>query len=1265
MIKRVLKHLFSSNPYTVFKNIKDSIINFNIINVNSKEELDEVLSTATLSKKNLTDKHILKFIGNIKPQEIYITRDYDVNLSINNPYSFLSHSKNNPQHLSTIAKEEKNSKVIILGNAGLGKTYELEHLAQEIWDDCTDERIPVYQKFKNFTTQNTIERFIYYKWKSVDNITFIFDGIDEIQDIQDFISKLENFITILENENKQFSIVISCRTNIYESIVKTISGFKVFYLKELIPSEGKSLLKKLCGPIIDDFDFNSNISTFLRNPFQIEVLSEYINTHQKLPTNTAMLWENYIDKRLSIDTKYKQIRKGLNITLIKSYCKKISLINELRKSNVFTQDQLLKITNTNSSDLSQFMQNPLIDKIPDSDDWYFVHRNIQEYFAALMISELETDDIIDIIQIENTGKTNPSLFNTISFLINIMDHTTTKFDGIIDWLIDHEPELLFKAEGDRIYTGIRESVFKKYFDTQCKKKTLWIDTRNSFSVPEISSFGSVPKNLTYLKNEIHDKTNHQRALISAINLLSYFIIPENKIEEIKEFLIDCLRDPDYHIAIKASIVDCITIRKLAKNDDNYLDSIFEIFSKDTGNHINSSLLSLIEDYENIDRFFEFLHNEFLRAHKVMPRAFPEDIDRRNDYMLQGLILKLESPENFLTITQHFFKKQPRISLPNTDSFVQGFAEKCIKFIQIDSNFIIRFLSNIDNEIPLRRYRNLITTIIKSSQVDQEVILNLLDNFPFDKIRFFICYIISTDSLEIVSERIIQGVPDESIEGFRNMINNRNDKELARRFEGLMKDNGVEFKEKLWTEEDQLNLERDLKNRIQSNFDILFRPEQLIEEIEEIFIENDIISMTFDIIHNLTDTWYNENNNSGELVTSLAILQDLCNVYELTQFDQIRNELKVNEFYRFNQIMVLRERYNREKKVYTVSENQKLIISEWCKKTAKSIDLERLIIWKGSSKFQLHPDIEKLRVVFFFLDHFPLDLEQSFLLECIPFYNMGIAYYGDQNFQNLFDKINDKTLVDNKIIDNILNKELSAFVLSWHIDYALEHSLEQTYPQIRSYLTNLNDNMNRSEKLKLYIEKSLDSSALIDCCTNIQSSICWSAVDLLTERKEEQALCTRLAREYLDSGDNIHTSNALRVLFYWKENDAIRQMINVVNKGLLRILADNNFTNYNVVENYDILEELYELFYVQPSEGFEGNFGKTFTETYISNLSNNSDGYESVQEVLNRIKTELQDSGDDLFYISLLIDISKTSHVISKSKSYNFRIARKKVEKLCD
>lgn len=1268
MIKKILKILGLNDSKTVIKNIEDSSVDVTIIeniHLTKEDELVNILSIKKLSKEKLTDNDRSNFIGDLETHEIHINRDYGIQPSNNNPLSWFQHSEENLRNLSSITREKENHKVLILGNAGLGKTYELEHLALEIWNDSSDERVPIYSNFKNFTTLDTLDSFIYHKWKSVDTIMFIFDGIDEIQNIHDFIAKLQNFITSLEKEDRQFSMVISCRTNIYESLVKNVSGFKVFYLKELVYLQGKALLKKWSGSIIDDFDFNQNHLTFLRNPFQIKILSEYINTHKKLPSNTAILWKSYIDERLSYDTSDKFKRIALNPPLIKSYSKKISLINELRKSNVFNQDQLFKIAKNSSSDSKEFMLNPLLDTIPSSEDWYFEHRNIQEYFAALTISEMELDDIIHIIQIKNTSKTNPSLFNTISFLLNILDETDAKYDSIIQWFLDNEPELLFKAEGDRISSDIREKVFTNYFEKECKEKTFWINRRSSIGIQEIAKFASIDNNYSYLLKEIENKENHHRVLVSAIELLSCFVIPVNHVQDLKKFLINCLRDPDYNISIKARIVNCITLQELTKNDDEYLDSIFDIFAKDSGNEINSSLLSLIEEYEYPDRFFQFIHDEFLRAHDIQPRAYTEDVHRGNDSKVQTLALKLESPDNFLEITKYLFSGTSNIKLPHTIYFFEKLEEKCIRFIEIENSFVDRFLS-MTTDTFFSMHRNILLSIVKKSGTGQRVILHLLANLKFKEISYFIVYLLDSDSLQVVCDHIIElRLANESIENFRNRIASDNDQELAQEFEGIMKDQGVDFKKELWSKEDELNRKITIQNRVQSNFDMLFQPEILIEEIERIFEENRLTTLTFNQLHKIQMKWYDENGHGADIFKPLDVLNDLHIRYHNNTLDEVREQLTSNEFYRIHEIMTVIQRYEKDKKKYIVSENQKSVILDWCERTSKSIDLENLVIWGKSKGFGLHNDFDKLTVIFFYLDHFSFNLDQSFLLDCIQFFNMGISNFDNENFESLFDKINDKGLFDARVIENIQHKRLTPFALSRHIDYALENSLKQTYPKIRDYLTNLNNHINESKKLKLYLERSSDSSVLKDCCTNIHSSICWSAIELLTEKKEEKTLCIRLAHEYLDTGDNLFISNALKVLFYWKENDAIKELIKVVDNGLLRVLADNNFTNYDAVESYDIIEEIYELFYVRQPEGLEGNFGRTFTQTYISNLSIFDEGYEAVQSVLQRIKTGLKDSGDDLFYINLLIDESKKTHVNSKSESYNFEKARKLVEKLCD
>ena len=146
------------------------------------------------------------------------------------------------------------------------------------------------------------------------NILFILDGIDEISDIENFKSKIENFIANKIDKTKKYKFIISCRTNVYESIAKGLSGFKTFYLKNLTQYESLELLKKKCGNIIDTIGNQDILLDFLKTPFHIEIVADFINQQQALPKNTADLWKTYIISRLSIDENDKLKKIKLDIT---------------------------------------------------------------------------------------------------------------------------------------------------------------------------------------------------------------------------------------------------------------------------------------------------------------------------------------------------------------------------------------------------------------------------------------------------------------------------------------------------------------------------------------------------------------------------------------------------------------------------------------------------------------------------------------------------------------------------------------------------------------------------------------------------------------------------------------------------------------------------------------------------------------------------------------------------------------------------------------
>ena len=83
----------------------------------------------------------------------------------------------------------KKDKIVLLGNPGIGKTTELKHLSNALWEKKDETGlIPFHIDLKFFRKTNKFEDLILYEdWKTLPSIIFILDGLDEIEDLHIFV----------------------------------------------------------------------------------------------------------------------------------------------------------------------------------------------------------------------------------------------------------------------------------------------------------------------------------------------------------------------------------------------------------------------------------------------------------------------------------------------------------------------------------------------------------------------------------------------------------------------------------------------------------------------------------------------------------------------------------------------------------------------------------------------------------------------------------------------------------------------------------------------------------------------------------------------------------------------------------------------------------------------------------------------------------------------------------------------------------------------
>ncbi|WP_284651128.1 NACHT domain-containing protein [Flavobacterium terrisoli] len=1154
-----------------------------------------------------------------------------------NKFSFFQDDKS----LLELIKDE--NIILLLGEPGSGKTTELINLSKYFEKNISDLGVtPIFINLSNKDRFEDISDLMPVDWKANNRIVILLDGFDEFE----FKSVLsEQIKRLLENKEISFKIVISCRTYAYNEELSQLEPAK-FYLDGFTTAQSMKLLNGKFGLPVEVYDKieKDKFKDILEDPFMLNLLGIYYTSHNIIPDSVFEIYEN--------------IKGGMPADEIEMY-KIFALILELTKNTSIEKAELRSLFGLGYNKLINLK---FIQKSFDKRSFKFIHKNYQEYFAALALSELSYDRIIDFIVIKGTNKTHQSLFNTITFLINIVE--IDKYNLLVEWLKANDRELLFKADKNRI-ENIRVEIFREYFETECIDKTFWITNNKTLTVKEIADFGDCVENFDYLNRIVNNDKNHYRVIISALELLSFFTVPLDRRDDFKQELLCLLKSESISDAIKAHVVSCINDQMFCDEDIEYLHKIFEIFKAETSKQINIELLSLLKDYKPIDDFFWYIKDEFLRDKRILPRVEKDDVMRGNSWKLEKLIIRLKSSSNFIFFAKFYFDETTNSYTDNR--FAEDIIEKCLFFESEESDFLVRLLSSFEDKEKYYLRETLLKALILKSSINSQIesFKYLIENFTFNNVGYFLASITTEKTINIVIDKFKDGSLDsDNLDFFRNVIANHGNRKLAGEFNSIMIENEFTFKHDFLLEREFEEQKMEFENKPQDNFDKLFNKPQLLSEIQVIFGEYGN-SVKPERMREIDMAWYEKNGHGNRIDIAYSLLSRL--VYkekrEITYDDVV--EILNEEFIIIKEIKSKIEGSDKIK----VKEEQKEFLCQWCLEVSKDIDFNKIMKRIDDSRFSLLKDYERLKTVLFFMIELDINLPQQFMLDSIEFFDVDKSNVEDNNLDILKGRIKNIDVFNQRIVENLLNKQLVFFSLNKHIQYALDNSLVETFSKIRECF--LIDGLiyNSDSQLSQYIKLTSDTDLLVELCIDVKSHVCWSSIKILMDLGIHKELCIEKAIEYLelemDDEKRYYYSNALAILFESNSLEALKYLEYFLNIDSVPSLKESSFANYDIIEDYNILEELFNKIYLEDRNkiGFSGV--SNFLKIYISNLARTTEGYEKIIAKLNEIKNKIVNIETDngLFYINLLIDDCRDNYINSKSKALNFDDALTKIEEI--
>lgn len=422
----------------------------------SKLENSNLESSFKLDLNSIVEKSIEiptnHFIRSCKSSTYYIPRTVIHFQDINKKEIYSINKTDNGENLVEIINS--NDKIVLLGSAGTGKTFELINTAHSLAN--SGELFPIFISLNTYTSDQNIEEILPENWQFVpeEKVILLLDGFDEVEPTQLLLAKRK--IVQFTKKFPNVKLVISCRTNFYElpsnNKIGTLRGFKPYYLEELSLYDIKQYISTRHTFEAEKFIYSiydNNLSDLIFNPFFLNLIIEsYISNNEQLTNERSRLFREFIDSRLKLDENHYEEtynvkdKKYEALNLLRT----VALSMEIVGTRIIDEDNLRKIVP--STDKYQLISYCTVFKKEEgeSNNWKFEHNYFQEFLCAEELSKQTFETVKSFISYDNFEKILPTWFNTVAQLISILEINSPLFKSLTDYLIKNDLEILVNVE---------------------------------------------------------------------------------------------------------------------------------------------------------------------------------------------------------------------------------------------------------------------------------------------------------------------------------------------------------------------------------------------------------------------------------------------------------------------------------------------------------------------------------------------------------------------------------------------------------------------------------------------------------------------------------------------------------------------------------------------------------------------------------------------------------------------------------------------------
>jgi hypothetical protein len=718
--------------------------------------------------------------------------------------------------------------------------------------------------------------------------------------------------------------------------------------------------------------------------------------------------------------------------------------------------------------------------------WNFEHNNFQEYLAAKILSRQSLEIIKKFSFFPPDYQVIiPSWLNTLSYLVSIY-----KNNDLINWIIDKCPEATVKFEKDKIKEVKRIEIFKMIFNKYKENKT-WIN-QDKFRYFELADFGKSIETINFLL-ETGNKEQHYTTTFNAIELLRYMDMPTfgDIKKHINDFLLNIALNYENKIVQSHAL---LALADLKLNSKEIIDKILKKLRNSSNDRIRYAIYYLINSSEYLDENIDICL-EGLQYCSKMEIVIEPGVRRENriideEIQLRACFKKAKSFNAIEKIVKYFIAQPEQLENPIFENTIKDIAENAasiyskhqkvfIYLIDLFISFVKKYMDEQAKDI-IYFFDKTNTRLQAFKKVYYEKLINKED-------LKLLAILANKECIEFVINEYLEGkIKDENIKMFQNVLN----WEHFKLFLIFNKEINDKTDDKFLVTLPKSH-EKERKERIQKDFDLLFNGDIFLEEIKKVFEKENKISFSREELLNLKMK-YLKNYNFTDIFLHTLIEFAKGKEITLEEIEKYKNE-NWKGFYIFKIYKYL-NLYNDLK----VSSPQKEFIKDWCKRNLENVDFKNaLIVKEDENKFSANTQAIYL---WYFLRKFKFSYPRDVLLDMLSFdwlENNGMVGIG---YLKEYLSYRD---IKQRIFENLEEGKDSKYALKNYLQYCKQKNLKEIIPYAVNIILLYNRDYNEdlmNSALEVISELSTSLNELEQLLIEVKDKFKWIIVEKLFKKK---------------------------------------------------------------------------------------------------------------------------------------------------------------------